>query len=253
MGVERTPASDSGTDPITLSTGETVELPLSTEATMAGAVFAAPKPRVTDMLPDGIRPIRATPGGDAAVALLSVEYHRIGDGEIDPYDEFAVILPTVPDSTAVPYLSAVTRGASGYTWCLPVSTAPAKALGVDIWGFPKILADITHEDDDSRRRTTVTVDGERFVTFEAARPPSIRARLDGCAYTDGGGESLRVPKEVDARVGAWPFSDRVAVSVGEHRRAEPLRGLDVGPRALARISVDGETVFYPSEPAVFGA
>lgn len=248
MGVERAPASDSGVGPITLSTGETVELPLSTEATMVGAAFAAPKRRVTDMLPDGIRPIRATPGGQAAVVLLSVEYHRIGDGEIDPYDEFAIILPAVPDSTAVPYLSAVARGASGYAWCLPASTEPARALGVDVWGFPKVLADITHEDDGSRRRTTVTVDGERFVTFEVARPPSMRARLNGCAYTDGGGELLRVPNEVDGRVGAWPFSDRVAVSFGEHRRAEPLRGLDVGPRALARIFVDGEAVFYPPEP-----
>lgn len=216
---------------------------------MEGAVFAAPRPQVTELLPDGICPIRATPRGNAAVTLLSVEYHRIGNEEIEPYNEFAVILPAVPASiTTVPYLSTLRRGTSGYMWYLPVTTEPAKALGVDIWGFPKVVADITHEDAGSRRRTTVTVDGERFVTFKVASPPSIHTQDDGYTYTRKDGELLRVPNEVYADVGAWPFSDKVAVSFGKHQRAEPLRALDIGPRALARVAVDGEVIFYPGEP-----
>lgn len=118
-------------------------------------MFAAPREPVKKLLPDGLRAIRV-PGRNAAIAFLSVEYHRIGDGAIEPYDEFAVVLPAAHGSPApVPSLAALSRGPSGYIWYLPVTTEPAEALGVDVWGFPKTVADITHEDDGSRRRTTV--------------------------------------------------------------------------------------------------
>lgn len=249
MEEDRTASTGGGdASPVTLSTGETVELPLSTEATMLGAVFAAPRHRVEELLPDELRPIRMTASGDAGVTLLSVEYHRIGDSEIDPYDEFAIVLPAVRESTAtVPYLAALTHGTSGYMWYLPVTTEPAEALGVEIWGFPKVVADIAHEDAGDRRRTTVTVDGERFLTFETLRPPSVETRDDGYTYTVRDGELLRVPNEVDGEVGAWPFSDRASVSFGEHPRADPLREFDLGDRALARVSVQGEARFYPGE------
>lgn len=250
MGRDRvTPTESGSTDLITLSTGETVTLPLSTEATMLGAVFAAPRQQVTALLPDELQPMRVTANGEAAVTFLSIEYHRIGNGEIDPYDEFAIILPAVHGpTTTIPYLSALTQGSSGYMWYLPVTTEPAKALGVDIWGFPKVVADITHEDTDARRRTTVTIDGERFITFETARPPSLETRDEGYTYTIKDDELLRVPNVVDGEVGIWPFSDVVSVSFGEYHRAEPLRELDISDRALARVSVEGEARFYPGEP-----
>lgn len=214
---------------------------------MMGAVFSAPREPVEGLLPEGLRPIRV-PVGNAAVAFLSVEYHRIGDGAIDPYNEFAVVLPAVSDSmSSSPSLATLNRGLGGYVWYLPVTTEPAKALGVDIWGFPKTVADIIHEDDGSRRRTTVAIDGERFITFEVARLPSVSARLTSYAYVRKDGEPLCVPSEVDAEMGVWPFSENVSVAFGDHHRAEPLRELDMGGRALARLSVEGEVRFHPGE------
>ncbi|WP_170977327.1 acetoacetate decarboxylase family protein [Halorussus salinisoli] len=234
---------------MTLSTGETITLPLSTEATMLGAVFAVPKQQVTALLPNELQPMRVTAGGKAAVTFLSVEYHRIGNGEINPYNEFAVVLPAVHEpTTTIPYLSALTRGASGYMWFLPVTTESAKALGVDIWGFPKVVADITHKDVGTRRRTTVTVDGDRFITFETTHPPSMETQDEGYTYTVKDDELLRVPNKVNGEIGAWPFTDEVTVALGESHRAEPLRELDVSDRALARVSVKGEARFYPGEP-----
>lgn len=253
MGTDQpSPTGSGGTERVTLSTGETITLPLSTEATMLGAVFAVPRRQLAALLPDGLRPMRVTAGGKAAVTFLSVEYHRIGNGEIDPYNEFAVVLPAVHESTAtVPYLSALTHGTSGYMWYLPVTTEPAKALGVDIWEFPKVVADITHRDDGTRRRTTVTVDGDRFITFEATYPPSLEMRDDGYTYTVKDGELLRVPNEVHGEMGAWPFTDKVSVAFGDSHRAQSLRELDIGDRALARVSVKGEVQFHPGEP-LFG-
>ena len=244
-----TPRDPTGGDPITLSTGPTVVLPLTTEATMLGAVFSVPREPVEALLPSGLRPITVTPGGDVPMTLLSVEYHRIGVEGIEPYDEFAVVFPAVHRPTlTLPYLSAIYRATRGFVWYLPVTTEPAKALGVDVWGYPKVVADITHEDDGPRRSTTVVVDGERFVTLEVRRPPSVRVRDDAYSYTVMDDEVLRVPVDVDAELGAWPFSADASVSFGPHRRADPLRGLPLGSRALGRIGLHGTVRFHPGEP-----
>lgn len=232
----------------TLSTGHTVELPVRTRATMLGATFAAPKSDVAELLPSGLYPIRATPTGDAAVTLLSVEYHEVDVPEMDPYDEFAVIIPASHSSPSnVPYVSVGTQATNGYVWYMPVTTEPSKAFGVDIWGFPKVVADITHDDDGSVRTTTVTVDGDRFVTFEIDRPPSIAIEDEGFSYTIKDDQLLEVPTDIDANAGLWPFSTNVSVSFGDHPKADPLRALNVGTRALARVSVDGDAYFYPGK------
>lgn len=232
---------------VALSTGETVSLPLSTEGTFLGAAFSAHREALRGLLPSGLEPVRVAPGR-AAVLFLSVSYRRIGDGEIAPYEEFGVAVPAVHGATTLPFASLLRRGLSGYVSFLPVTTEPAKALGTDVWGFPKVVADVVHEDDGARRRTTVSVDGEEVVAFEAKRPPTMRRRERGFAYSVSDGRLLRAPITVDGDVGVWPYSDAASVEFGDHPRARRLRSLDVGGRALARFVVDGEAVFGPGEP-----
>jgi len=236
------------TDTETLSTGETVSLPLRTEAEMVGATFAVPREGVADLLPDGLHPIRATPRS-AAMTVLSVSYDRIGDGQIDPYEELAVLFPAVrAGERSVPGASLATRGTGGYVWFLPVTTAPATALGVDIWGFPKVVADIEHVEGGGRRRTTVNVDGDLFLELSVAAPPSVPRTETGVQYTRMDGETLAVETTIDGRIGAWPLSDAVRLEFGDHPRAVPLRALDPGGRALARVSVSGTVAFARGRP-----
>lgn len=233
---------------VSISTGHTVDLPVKLQSTMLGATFAAPKDDVTELLPDGLHPVRATPTGKAAVTLLSIEYHDVAISNLDPYNEFAVIIPSHHASPSrIPYVSALTQATNGYIWYLPVTTEAAKAFGVDVWGFPKVVGDITHDDNGGIRETTVTVDGDRFITIEINRPPSINMQDDGFLYSLKDDQVVKVPNEVDADAGLWPFTKDVLVSFGEHPKAEPLRTLDLGPRALGRISVHGDVNFYPAE------
>jgi hypothetical protein len=242
------PISDTGEDILVLSTGQTVTLPLVTEATMLGAVFKTARAPIQELLPDGLRSIGPT-SQTAAVTLLSVEYHYMGVDEIEPYNEFAVLIPAVHGSTrTLPFASLFNRATSGYMWYLPVTTESAKALGVDIWGHPKVVADITHQDGGSRRRTTVTVDGEHVLTFEVDRPPSISQQKSGYVYTVKDGTLLRSPNEVDGKIGMWPYSNQVSVTFGDHPRADRLQTLDLGDRALARLSVKGEAIFHTGAP-----
>ncbi|MEF8814465.1 MAG: acetoacetate decarboxylase family protein [Halovenus sp.] len=233
---------------VSISTGHTVDLPVRLRATMLGATFAVPNDDVKELLPGRLQPIRATPTGKAAVTLLSVEYHDVAIPGMDAYNEFAVSIPASHASpSTVPYVSALMHATNGYVWYLPVTTEPAKAFGIDVWGFPKVVADITHDDDGTVRETTVTVDGRRFVTFEIDRPPSVDMQDNGFSYTVKDDRLLEVPNEVDADVGLWPFSTNVSVSFGDHPKAERLRSLDLGTRALGRVSLDGEVTFFPGE------
>ena len=234
---------------VRISTGHTVHLPVELEASMLGATFAVPEAVIAEFLPDRLTPLTATPTGKAAITLLSVHYRSVDIDGMEPYDEFAVIIPAIHEqSTAVPYLSAMMNATNGYVWFMPVTTEPARAFGVDIWGFPKVVGDITHRETGTGRETTVSIDGEQFISFEAEYPPTIQRQDDGNSYTVKDDRLLRVPSEVDAAVGLWPMSSSVSVRFGEHPKAEQLRSLDLGSRALARLSLDGTVSFFSGEP-----
>jgi len=232
----------------TLSTGHRVELPLSTTARARGVVLPASRSGVRALLPDGLQPVQATPTR-AAVTFLSVAYDRVGGSDIEPYDEFGVLFPAVrADTGTPPSVAALTHGVGGYVDFLPVTTEPARALGVDIWGYPKVVADITHREWGSTRHTAVTVDGERFVDLSVERPPTTEARLSATSYTTMDGQLLRERLTVDGRIGAWPASGAFSMTLGDHPRADRLRRLDVGDRALLRVAADAECTIHAGRP-----
>lgn len=231
-----------------LSTGHTVDLPLSTQATMTGAVLSASLEAVRGLLPAGLAPIQATPNR-AAVTFLCVDYDRIGrDSGIEPYNEFGVMIPAVHDDTrTLPYVSVFTRGVAGYVWHLPVTSQPAKALGVDIWGYPKAVADITHNDDGSTRRTSVRIDGEELIDIAVDRPPMFAQSDSGASYTIKDGVILREQTELDGEIGFWPYSSKVSYTLGDHPRAQRLKELDLSDRALMRFAADTEFVIHQGD------
>jgi hypothetical protein len=251
--MSRTTASTlGGTDDelSTLSTGHEVELPLSTDADIVGATFAADREAVQSLLPPRLSPIRAT-ADRAAVTFLCVAYERIGRDAMEPYDEFGVLLPAThndPVDARLPYASLVNHGVGGYVWYLPVTTEPARALGVDIWGYPKEVADITHEDHDGTRRTRVVRDGQHVVTIEVERPPTVELSDTSASFTEKDGQVLREALELNGEQGLWPYSDAVSVEFGDHPRADTLRGLELGDRALLRFAADAEFVIHEGVP-----
>lgn len=231
-----------------LSTGHQVELPLSTHATMTGAVLSASPEAVRELLPKGLRPIRAT-RNRAAVTLLCVDYDRIGsDSDITPYNEFGVLIPAVHDDTrTLPYASVFTRGVSGYVWHLPVTSEPARALGVDIWGYPKEVADITHDDDGSTRHTSVQIDGQHLIDVTVERPPMFSQSGSSVGYTTKDGSVLCEELQLDGDIGLWPYSSNISYTLGEHPRAQRLKKLDLSERALMRFAADTEFVIHEGQ------
>ncbi|WP_336329554.1 acetoacetate decarboxylase family protein [Haloarcula sp. CGMCC 1.2071] len=229
-------------DRVRLSTGHEVTLPLVTEATVAGAVLSARYEVAESLLPDGLTPVRAT-ARRAAVVLLCVEYHRIGDDAMAPYDEFAAMIPATTVGWRPPLLPLLTRAAGSYIWSLPVTTEPARALGDEIWGYPKTVADITHHDDATRRETTVVEDGDRVATVGIDWPRTWERRESIESYAVREGQLERTPIEFQGKLGAAPLSNRVDVDLGDHERANTLRSLDLGSRSVLRFSLEGRIAY----------
>ncbi|WP_241692736.1 acetoacetate decarboxylase family protein [Haloarcula salina] len=234
-------------DRVRLSTGHEVTLPLVTEATMAGAVLPADDDAVASLLPDGLHPVSVTPRR-AGVVVLCVEYRRIGDDAMAPYDEFAVAFPATTDGRRAPLLPLLTRAAGGYVWSLPVTSEPARALGDEVWGFPKTVADITHRDDATRRETTVVEDGDRVATVAIDWPQSLPREERSHAYAVRADRLLQIPISFRGQFGVAPLSARVAIDLGEHDRADTLRSLDIGSRSFLGFSLDGEIAYGAGRP-----
>lgn len=232
---------------VTLSTGHTVELPLSTAASMVGAVVPARRDPVADLLPDGLAPLQLGPDW-AAVTVIAVDYDRIGDDAMEPYDEFSVLVPAVEDTSRSALATLLSRGFGGYVWYMPVTTEPGRALGEEVWGYPKVVADVDHEDTASARRTTVSVDGETVISVELGRPPALGTETTGLSYSVKGGQLLREELELGGDVGLWPTASEIDVELGGHPRADALRSLDLGDRAVLKLVAEGEFVIHPGEP-----
>ncbi|QGN07113.1 acetoacetate decarboxylase [Halorhabdus sp. CBA1104] len=233
---------------VTVSTGHTFELPVSLSATIVGAVFPADRGDVQNLLPDGLQPV-GTRADRATLTVLVVRYDRVGEETIPPYDEVGVLIPAVEaGARTVPYLSLLRRPVSGYVYTLPVTTEPARAFGVDIWGYPKLVADIDVTDEGRTRTATVTADGAELLTASIQRPPTVPLRLSGYNFTETDGELLREPTALRGRAGVWPASPRASISFGDHPIARQLRDVDLGDRAVLRLAADCAFTIGPGEP-----
>ncbi|WP_136687744.1 acetoacetate decarboxylase family protein [Halorhabdus amylolytica] len=227
------------TETVTVSTGHTFELPVTLSATIAGAVFPVDRVDVAALLPAGLDPV-GTRADRAAMTVLTVRYDRVGDETIQPYDEVGVLFPAIEAGTrTVPYLSLLRRPASGYVHTLPVTTEPARAFGVDIWGYPKLVADI--DVTEGRTQSAIVITGEgTLLSVSIRRPPTVPARLSGYNFTIRDDELLRAPTTLRGRVGAWFGGERGSLSFGEHPIGRELAEIDIDERPLFRLAADCE-------------
>ncbi|MFA9417046.1 acetoacetate decarboxylase family protein [Natrinema sp. HArc-T2] len=225
-----------------LSTGHAVTLPLELSLAMGGVVVPARRSRLEAILPDGLSSLAIAPG-IGCVALVGIQYHRVGRSErdatgLEPYDEFAVIIPAVYGSrTNVPLAQLADGEIGGYVHWLPVTTEPAVALGRELWGYPKERTAVTVTDGPNGVRAVVS--GGRYgnretVRLEVSRPQaSVRDRdWTLASYTTKAGTLLRTPVQIqgDAAIGIGP-------SVGTTLEVPPdlTRELGLWRRPLARL------------------
>lgn len=227
------PLSQSGTT-VTLSTGHTVELPLECEFTMAGALFGGAYSQLNECLPSSrLTPIRIGIQR-GLVALVDIEYSYVGG--LKPYNEFAVIIPVTCDAPVdAPLVQLFGGDLGGYVHYLPVTTEESVALGREIWGYPKEVADITTTEQQGIRRITVAKDGEEILRLTVRRAAGRDRELTMHSYTVQDAQLIRTRTEVAGDVAIRPFRQQPSYTLGEHPRADELRRLGIGEQSLGRL------------------
>ncbi|WP_168191208.1 acetoacetate decarboxylase family protein [Haloprofundus sp. MHR1] len=218
----------------TLSTGHTVSLPLRCEADVAGATFTARWERLRSVVPDGLSPVRVAPRS-GLVVLAGVRYRSVGG--FDPYEEFAVVVPVVRRTGSRRRATRLGVGAvteiGGYVHALPVTTEASKALGREVWGYPKTVADISVVDADGGMRVSVETEGATATTLVVRGGRTVPVPLDARATSYGvrDGVLSRAPIDLlgEGRVGVGG----ARLEIGDGPLGTTLGGLGVG-RAVAR-------------------
>ncbi|TAL34011.1 MAG: hypothetical protein EPN93_12520 [Spirochaetes bacterium] len=107
------------------------------------AIFTASTKKVLPFLPDPrMHPAEVMPGR-CLVAFTAFEYRKT---DIDPYNEFSIAVIVSYGKRPIPGLTVLSQMRrkcyDAYVWHLPVTTEIARYGGVELYGYPKILAKI---------------------------------------------------------------------------------------------------------------
>ncbi len=204
-------------------------------SSLAVALTASTK-RVRELLPHpAMHPVELYPGR-CLVGISAFEY-RVCD--IDPYNELSISFPVTVGRRAIPGLhllaSLARRTFAAYVWQLPVTTERARYGGVELYGFPKFLAEITIKSDGGWVEATLGIEGRRILAVRVRQGPTRPGkRIRYRAYTVKDGVPL-VANVLTLPHQAFESMDSSegALELGSgHPICERLGSLDLGAKPL---------------------
>lgn len=242
-----------GTDlhEIELSTGKRINLPvqyLDWSAIMAH--FPAPAAKLRTLLPsDRLKPALLAPG-TGILTLVAMEYRRISD--VAAYNELGIMIPVMYEPPVnipgLPLLFPDRFKRFGlYVHHLPVTTQEAYDFGVELWGYPKFLSEITFEDDERARRCRLQVDGQEVLSFQVADLPTRLRDMDFFTYTVLDGQLLHTRVQTQGQYGISRFRGGASFTLGDHPIADELRSLDIGARPVEVYSIPSvQSLLHPA-------
>lgn len=221
---------------IELSTGVRIGLPVryyDWSAIMAH--FPVPVSAVQKLLPTSkLKPAQLLPG-TAILSMVAMEYRQIAD--VAPYNEFGIMAPVLYEPTVnIPGLPLLFphwfRRFGLYVHHLPVTTQAAYDFGVEIWGYPKIVAEINFEDAGRVRRCRLRAGGKDIVTLEVKKLATRARSMNYYSYTVKDGQLLRTLIQTQGEYGIARFRGGASYTLGDHPIAEELRALGIAKTAV---------------------
>jgi len=163
--------------PVTLAGYEFPSPTFYYDYSQASVVAVTPLERIKELLPSPrLYPLRLTPRSGVTV-IVAYEYR---DSDIGPYNEVAVGFPVTVDRNA-PVVTELRRfqvqGGSVFIWQLPVTTAIARDLGVEVAGYPKFLADIVFTRDKETTTCTLSENRQPILSLRGKNTKTARGKL----------------------------------------------------------------------------
>ena len=199
------------------------------------AIYTASTEKVRRLLPlPDMHPVEAWLGR-TLVAFTAFEYRKT---DIDPYNEFSISFPITFRKKAIPGITVMgmmaRRYFTAYVWQLPVTTERARKGGVDMYGYPKFLDDITFAKENGILGCTLSEGGKNILTLKGQKlKTSVEKvnRFKTFSVKDG------VPLAANVYMNPVEFGKSMSgkaatLSLGNHDIAKKLQEINLSPKPL---------------------
>lgn len=195
------------------------------------AAFMASTREVKKLLPDpDMHPLEIFPGR-CVVTFSAFEYR---DTDIDPYNEFSIGFLISHGKKHLPSLQLLKEmwqnSFQAYVWQLPVTTEIARWGGVELYGFPKFIADIDFNRTQKSLACTLKHDGKLVLTLEGKALSTSRKnkplRYRAYSMLDGNAMCANVYTNPLA-YGQSMLPNAAKLTLGDHPIAQTLKTLQL--------------------------
>lgn len=200
------------------------------DMTTLNVAFLTPQRRIRKLLPSRkMKPLRMTPR-HGITAITAFEYR---ESDIGPYNEVAISFPVTMGDRRPPMFFGTMRALqepTAYVWQLPVTTEIARYGGVELYGFPKFIAEIEFTSDNGWITCHLAADGKDIFTLKVREMKTKRGeRSLTHALTIKEKRILRSEIVTNVqKVGQSRRKDDVKLELGDHEIAKALQKLNLG-------------------------
>jgi hypothetical protein len=204
----------------------------SSPALFAG--FAIDADRAAEMLPgQELFPVRLFGHGVLILAVVNYLNSPIGK-----YVEYCIGILATRGYQAAPTLPALLFqkhfGTGVYIYDLPVSTEISVKGGLGIFGMPKRQGHLDYVIGERTVSTQYDLDDQLVMRLDIPRPrfTGWPLRLEGVSYGDFRGMLFKSYIHLRGHMGMHPGGRGARLLLGDHPRMDPIRRLDINPKAL---------------------
>jgi Acetoacetate decarboxylase (ADC) len=233
-------------------TGGSVDVPILYKDILAIAgSFIAPILPLKNLLPTSkLVPMQILPG-KGLLTFMAFDYE---DTSIGPYKEFAIAIPArYEPGFNLPLLPILRMAASlsfeTYIWKLPLTSEVGLHAGIDIWGFPKFLAEIEFSQAEKSMTCSLSEKGEHILTLEVGLSnPKMKSYFDFNTYTEKDGELLLTrARGLSGAIGKSYKPGTATLSLGEHALSRQIREVAPGKSVQTLYMAKGQLMLPESE------
>lgn len=215
------------------------------------AVFLASSSKIRRLLPhQDMNTVEIVPGR-CMVAFSAFEYRKTS---FEPYNELSISFQISFRRGQIPGITAakmmLSRTTSSYIWQLPVTTEHARAGGVDLFGYPKFLAEIGFETNEDWITCTLAEGGRDILRLRGRKLVTRKGKIT--RYITYSVES-GVPLIAEVLVNPLEYAEVYGGSAVElelgtnHHICDVLRQIDLGKGALLyQYSPVNEAILFPA-------
>ncbi|MFC4784539.1 acetoacetate decarboxylase family protein [Nocardioides sp. MAHUQ-72] len=219
------------------------------------SVHLADHAAVRDELPSReVEPVRWF-DGSAAVQVVALRYDEV-TGVVDgrparlaPYGEVGISALVSrhrwPRGVAMAASDRVRFG--GFVLDLPVTTAEARDLGREVFGFPKFVADMDFRDGPGEQAVSLSEEGTPILDLRV-RPAGrvVRVRRPWLMYSSLDNRLLETEVPMVGHCRGRKLRPDAELRLGDHPVAERLRRLRVRPEPVAAATYLGLRMVLPA-------